>query len=117
MIAMMTIEVTRMSHMPHPPRWNAVEIVCNMIDLPPDAASLGRGGAENRGAPVQGQVQRPNDRQSLGSEGRGEARLGGGPGATRADSGRNATVEGERRTCAERLLRRRCRRPQCRSTG
>src|SRR5262245_23053535 len=76
MIAMMTIEVTRMSHMPHPPRWNAVEIVCNMIDLPPDAASLGRGGAEDRGAPVQGQVQPPNDRPSVGSEGRGEGRRG-----------------------------------------
>src|ERR1700689_4702105 len=34
MIAMVTTEVKRMGHMPHPPLWNAVEIAVNMNGPP-----------------------------------------------------------------------------------
>src|SRR6478736_6689686 len=43
MIAMVTTEVKRMGHMPHPPLWNAVEIAVSM-NSPPTGAGLFGGG-------------------------------------------------------------------------
>src|SRR5580704_624597 len=61
MIAMVTTEVKRMGHMPHPPLWNAVEIAVSMKSPPKNAwAGL------VVGVDVQGQIHATTTRHHCG---------------------------------------------------